>query len=161
MRKASIVLLSLAISYPAGAEKVLHICGDRTVIVDANAKPKKNCAAVEQAHFRGHWFLVVKTDDVEMFIDPDAVTRNGNLVQFWARFAYAEPDKLDNGMTYQSARVFQEIDCKAAKFRNTNYFFYSDTDPLYVVHSVTTAFAGMMPIVPGSIVKTASNTVCK
>lgn len=57
------------------------------------------------------WVSVGETDDLNVYVDPASITRNGNTVKMLALFDYKKPGEISEG-TYRSSRMEDEYDCE-------------------------------------------------
>lgn len=99
--------------------------------------------------------------EVTVYVDPDSIKREGNVVEFSTLFDYATVRTL-SGAPFQSATMQGEIDCAGKQSRTLAVSSHSE--PMAGGHIVSTATGGYVPwtaIDPQGIVAAIFKFVCK
>jgi hypothetical protein len=112
---------------------------------------------------QAEWVRLVSVGEgeVTVYVDPDSIKREGNVVEFVTLFDYATVRTL-SGAPFQSATMQDEIDCAAKQSRTLSVSSHSE--PMAGGHVVSTATGGYVPwtpIDPQGIFSAIFKFVCK
>ena len=70
------------------------------------------------------WERAGATDDgMVIYADASTLQKTGDVAKMWGMLDYKTPEKDGAGRAYQSVKLLQEFDCKAAQGR-TRYFSF-------------------------------------
>src|SRR4051812_19899724 len=82
------------------------------------------CACIGSAS--AAWERAAAMDDgMVIYFDAATAQKTGDVVKMWGLLDYKTPETDAGGKPYQSVKLLQEFDCKAAQGRTRYYSFHS------------------------------------
>jgi hypothetical protein len=108
------------------------------------------------------WIEVGETRNAVFFIDPTTLKKERNLVKIWTMRDLKEiAFSSTANVSYLSDRTYAEFNCKEEKYRQLNFYWYSENKGGGQVVFISDTPSKSIQIPPGSITSIIMKAVCK
>jgi len=96
-----------------------------------------------------------------IYIDPESILRNGNLVKLWVLMDAKTPNETIDGVSFLSSRTLHQYDCRNERFRFLLFILFSgNMGSGHVVHSYNYVL-DWESVPPKGAARRLLNSVCK
>ena len=108
------------------------------------------------------WIEVGETKNAVFFIEPTSLKKDKNLVKIWTMRDLREVVFSSTAnVSYLSDRTYAEFNCKEEKYRQLNFYWYSENKGGGQVVFFNDDPSKSIQVPPGSITSIIMKAVCK